>query len=113
MLSHVVRTKRSDLLIHVKEEFQDKQIQRARELAGRRAIGEPLQYVTGVAEFCGLEIVVDPRVLIPRPETESLAETVSWRLLNSSLITPHSSLHVLDLGTGSGCIAIALAKQVP
>ncbi len=70
--------------------------------------GEPVQYVTGVAEFGGRHFHVEPGVLIPRPET---AELCQW--IVSSLHTPHSSLHILDIGTGSGCIACTLAAELP
>ena len=70
--------------------------------------GEPVQYVTGVAEFGGRRFHVEPGVLIPRPET---AELCQW--IVSSLHTPHSLLHILDIGTGSGCIACTLAAELP
>ena len=70
--------------------------------------GEPVQYVTGIAEFGGRRFLVEPGVLIPRPET---AELCQW--IVSSLHTPHSSLHILDIGTGSGCIACTLAAELP
>ncbi|OGW19932.1 MAG: protein-(glutamine-N5) methyltransferase, release factor-specific [Nitrospirae bacterium GWC2_46_6] len=78
-------------------------------LAARRAQGEPLQYIIGHVEFYGLKINVGPGVLIPRPETELLVEETI------KLITPllHHSITILDLCTGSGCIAIALAKHFP
>lgn len=68
--------------------------------------GEPLQYIEGKAPFCGMEFAVNPSVLIPRPET---AELVDW------IVCEHATQHprILDLGTGSGCIAIALSKQLP
>ena len=68
--------------------------------------GEPLQYIEGRAPFCGLEFAVNPSVLIPRPET---AELVDW--IASDHVTRQP--RILDLGTGSGCIAIALSKQLP
>lgn len=70
----------------------------------------PIQYVMGKTEFCGLDFMVDERVLIPRPETEMLVETVVELLSD-----PRSTIHdtrILDLGTGSGCIAIALTKKL-
>ena len=66
---------------------------------------EPIQYVLGKTEFYGLDFIVNPSVLIPRPETEELVE---WILLETKQINPH----LLDIGTGSGCIAIALAKHL-
>ena len=77
-------------------------------LLNRLLKGEPVQYVTGVAEFGGRHLHVEPGVLIPRPET---AELCQW--IVSSLHTPHSSLHILDIGTGSGCIACTLAAELP
>ena len=77
-------------------------------LLNRLLQGEPVQYVTGMAEFGGRRFHVEPGVLIPRPET---AELCQW--IVSSLHTPHSSLHILDIGTGSGCIACTLAAELP
>ena len=76
-------------------------------LFSRRANREPLQYILGTQEFCGLEFLVDPAVLIPRPETELLVgEVVRWaRDIPGPIIA--------DIGTGSGCIAVALAKALP
>ena len=68
--------------------------------------GEPLQYIEGKAPFCGMELAVNSSVLIPRPET---AELVDWIVCEHATQQPR----ILDLGTGSGCIAIALSKQLP
>lgn len=75
----------------------------------RRIAGEPIQYILGKAEFMGLEFKVDQNVLIPRPETEVLVETVIKYATRSG---GHqvTSLNILDIGTGSGCIAVSLAK---
>ena len=70
----------------------------------------PIQYVMEKTEFCGIDFLVDERVLIPRPETEMLVETV-FELMNDSRSTIHDT-RILDLGTGSGCIAIALTKKI-
>ena len=100
------------------------------EFLERRSKREPLQYVLGYKGFYGLKIKVGPGVLIPRPETELLAEEAiktvkrealgvmrkakhSEQTLNSSLITHYSSLSLLDLCTGSGCLALTLAKEFP
>ena len=76
------------------------------DIIGRLQQGEPLQYIEGKAPFCGMEFTVNPSVLIPRPET---AELVDWIAHEHATQQPR----ILDLGTGSGCIAIALSKQLP
>lgn len=78
----------------------------------RRLKGEPLPYILGKTEFMGLEFKVTPDVLIPRPETEILVETV-LRAVNSFTRLSVCSLEILELGTGSGCIAVSLAKFLP
>lgn len=70
----------------------------------------PIQYILGVTHFYGLEFEVNSAVLIPRPETEEL---VDWIIQNSKSKAQNSKLKILDIGTGSGCIAIALAKNLP
>ena len=75
-------------------------------IIGRLQKGEPLQYIEGKATFCGMEFAVNTSVLIPRPET---AELVDWIVCEHAAQQPR----ILDLGTGSGCIAIALSKQLP
>lgn len=80
---------------------------RFQELCQRRVNGEPIAYLTGQREFYGLSFAVDPRVLIPRPETEGL---VDWAL---ALGPEHEPWHVLELGTGSGAIAITLKHLRP
>lgn len=75
----------------------------------RRVKGEPIQYILGKTEFMGLEFKVTPDVLIPRPETEILVETV---IKYANRLSP-SACNILELGTGSGCIAVSLAKYLP
>jgi release factor glutamine methyltransferase len=77
-------------------------------LIARRAAGEPTQYLTGNQEFWGLEFEVNPAVLIPRPETEHVIEVALERLR-----TRGAPLRIADVGTGSGCIAVALARELP
>jgi release factor glutamine methyltransferase len=77
----------------------------------RRILGEPLQYILGKTEFMGIELKVNPDVLIPRPETEILVEKTIK--LASGISSEGLGLEILDLGTGSGCIAVSLAKFLP
>jgi release factor glutamine methyltransferase len=84
-----------------------------RDLCARRVGGEPLAYLVGRKEFFGLELMVDPRVLIPRPDTETLVE---WALEITGChcgLDPQSRARVIDLGTGSGAIALAIKKECP
>jgi len=88
-------------------------------LIARRASGEPTQYLTGKQEFWGLEFEVTPAVLIPRPETEHVVEVALERLgergikIDMRTGGPSSPLRVADVGTGSGCLAVALAYELP
>ena len=88
-------------------------------LVARRAAGEPTQYLTGKQEFWGLEFEVTPAVLIPRPETEHVIEVALECLgergikINMKTGAPSPALHVADVGTGSGCLAVALAHELP
>jgi len=98
-------------------QIPEKCISKIDELLRRRAKREPLQYILGYTEFCGLKIKVGKGVLIPRPETELLVEeaikTVTSYKLQVASKDNHSSLNILDLCTGSGCIALALAREFP
>ena len=92
------------------------QYARLEEAVGRLLEGEPVQYVTGKAWFDGLLFHVDDSVLIPRPETEGLVQKVAEELAlkaGSEGVSPDKPLRIWDVGTGSGCIAIALAKRFP
>jgi len=88
-------------------------------LVSRRASGEPTQYLTGKQEFWGLEFEVTPAVLIPRPETEHVVEVALERLgmrgikINLQTREPSPALRIADVGTGSGCLAVALAHELP
>jgi release factor glutamine methyltransferase len=88
-------------------------------LVARRASGEPAQYLTGKQEFWGLEFEVTPAVLIPRPETEHVIEVALARLgprgikIDMATGAPSPELHIADVGTGSGCLAVAFAHELP
>jgi release factor glutamine methyltransferase len=107
LLARVLDLKRFDLYLNFDRPVSPKERERYRELIRRRLSGEPLQYILGEMEFFGITLKVDKRALIPRPETELLVEEVINELSKSE-----SLMKILDVGTGSGCIAIALAKTL-
>jgi release factor glutamine methyltransferase len=107
LLTHILNCKRLDLYLSFERPLQKKEIDIYRELLKRRSTFEPLQYIIGKVEFYGLEFEVNPSVLIPRPETELLVEAVI------ELIKKYKRPSILDIGSGSGNISIALAKNIP
>jgi release factor glutamine methyltransferase len=115
LLAHLLKKKRLDLYLEFERELDEPTLARLREMVKRRAAGEPLQYITGEAEFCGLRFAVDRRVLIPRPETELLVEAVVHQRKATEAAPGDRArpARIVDVGTGSGCIAIALAKTLP
>ena len=100
---------RAWLLAHDSDELGEQITLQFRALSLRRAAGEPLAYIVGCKEFFGLALQVDARVLVPRPDTETL---VQWSLDLLQLPGTAQVPHILDLGTGSGAIALALAHQL-
>ena len=112
LLAHLLKKKRLHLYLEFERELDEGTLATLREMVKRRAGGEPLQYITGETEFCGLKFMVDKRVLIPRPETELLVEVVLQRLKGADG-SGGRPCRIVDAGTGSGCIAIALAKKLP
>lgn len=100
-------SERAWLLAHDGDMLDERQQQQFTVLCGRRAAGEPLAYIAGRKEFFGLDLMVDRRVLLPRPDTETLVE---WAL---ELLAPLASPRVADLGTGSGAIALAIKSRRP
>lgn len=96
------------------EEVPEATIGSARRLAGRRVAGEPLQYVLGSWAFRRLEVMVDPRVLIPRPETEQVVDLALAELRRVAGVQGGPAVPVaVDLGTGSGVVALSLAAEGP
>ncbi len=127
LLAHVLKLPRMRLYLDFERTLTEPELAALRELVRRRGLREPLQHILGTVCFCGLDLAVDSRVLIPRPETEMLAES-GWRRLqalagdDAAMVlrevpagrageNPPPS--ALDFGTGSGCIAIALAVNCP
>ena len=110
LLSHLLQVPRMKLYLDFERELTEAEVTGLRELVRRRGLREPLQHIVGSTSFCGLEIIVNQNVLIPRPETELLAE-LGWLFLNSLPQTPPPL--ALDFGTGSGCLAVALAVKSP
>jgi len=106
LLAHALGTSRARLRSHPEETLDAAQLKQYAALIERRATGEPLAYVIGRKDFWSLRLVVNPAVLVPRPETELLVE-------RALALRPESFGSIADLGTGSGAIALALASERP
>lgn len=111
LLGHVLKLPRLQLYLQFDRVLSDIELGALRVLVKRRGAREPLQHLMGTAVFCGLELKVNRHVLVPRPETELLAERAVEFL--RSCDKSSEPLRALDVGTGSGCLAIAIARQCP
>lgn len=109
MLAHVLRMPRLQLYLNFERELTEPELDAYRTMVKRRGSREPVQHILGASWFCGLELEVNPHVLVPRPETELLAERACE--LIGKLATPNPT--VLDFGTGSGCLAVVIASRLP
>jgi len=111
LLSHLLKKSRVELYLEFDQLLSALEVTGYRSLIKRRLKSEPLQYITGHQEFWSLDFLVSPAVLIPRPETELLVEE-ALKLREQNLFPDNCQLHIFDLGTGSGAIAISLAKEI-
>src|SRR5438477_12877269 len=106
LLAHTLRLSRMDLYLEFERNLAENELGPLRDLVKRRGQGEPLQHLLGTVEFCGQTFAIDKRAMVPRPETEELVE-----LLKSQISNPKSQ--ILDVGTGSGAIALSFAAKFP
>src|SRR6202041_2037888 len=119
LLMHALGCDRTWLYTHPEASLDVANAEKYLALIARRAAGEPTQYLTGKQEFWGLEFEVTPAVLIPRPETEHVIEVALDRLgprgikIDMATGAPSPELRIADVGTGSGCIAVAFAHELP
>jgi len=109
LLAHALRCRRIELYSNFQRSLTQEEVGEFFLLYERRLKHEPVQYILGATSFMGLQMKVDPRVLIPRPETETLVEQT---MIACNNFASGGKIHILEIGTGSGNIAIALAKYV-
>lgn len=110
LLAAALGQDRTYLIVNFKRQLTSNEIARFEKLLSRRVVGEPLQYIIGHQEFFGLEFEVTPDVLIPRPETELIVEEI-LRLAEG--VDASASPVIIDIGTGSGCLAVTFAREIP
>lgn len=110
LLENKRQLRRIDLALNADKEFSEDEISIWNTILEKLKTQIPIQYILRTTHFYGLEFIVDENVLIPRPETEEL---VDWIVKLNSKISKKKNLRILDIGTGSGCIGISLAKNIP
>lgn len=108
MLAHLLRLPRLQLYLNFERQLTESELEAYRTMVKRRGSREPVQHILGVSWFCGLELEVNRHVLVPRPETELVAERACELLGKSAATCPM----VLDFGTGSGCLAVVIACRL-
>jgi release factor glutamine methyltransferase len=106
LIAHVLKMSRLELYLEFETKLNEQELVQLRDLVKRRGQGEPLQHLLGTVEFSGQTFVSDKRAMVPRPETEELVEFLKSQISNAKS-------QILDIGTGSGVIALSLAKQFP
>jgi hypothetical protein len=112
LLRFTLECDRAYLYAHPERELSADEQHRYDQVLAERARGVPAQYITGHQEFWGMDLIVTPAVLVPRPETEHVVETV-LQLVGVGRAPSPAALRLVDAGCGSGCIALALAKELP
>ena len=110
LLALQLKVDRVKLYLDFDQPLHEREVAAYRELIKRRLNREPIQYITGIQEFWSLDFAVGPQVLIPRPETEVLVEQVV-SLRDEKRLTKGENLRIMDLGTGSGVLAIVIARE--
>jgi release factor glutamine methyltransferase len=112
LLQHTLKVNRAWLIAHEDENLTPEKLAEFNTLVERRAKGEPIAYILGEREFYGLNFIVTPDTLIPRADTETLVDAALVKI-SATKIKPNDEVRILDLGTGSGAIALTIAKHRP